>query len=290
MNFVNELSLKTEIINAYLTGCIGKYTDSGQDVIAEAAKYSLLAGGKRIRPVVALAACEMLGGDTSVLLPFACAVECIHTYSLIHDDLPCMDNDNLRRGKPTCHIRYGEANALLAGDALLTLAFSLAASSDANPTDAVKAVSLIAEASGVNGMIGGQGIDIAGTDSLPSLLNMYNLKTARLLSLSGQLGVVFSSNSKVDFDNIETFLYNLGVAFQIKDDLLDVLGNTDKLGKNIGSDELAEKNTAVSYLGIEGAKIMLSEYTEKAKLALNSYGGKGRFLLELSEMLLNRDK
>ncbi|MBQ3226328.1 MAG: polyprenyl synthetase family protein [Clostridia bacterium] len=255
-------------------------------------RYSLLSGGKRIRPVMVLA-CEELFSNEENSLPFACALEMIHTYSLIHDDLPCMDNDDLRRGKPTNHIVYGEAMAVLAGDALLTNAFSVALKhSKLAPKQTLNAALTLSNAAGTEGMIGGQVIDMASEGRRideKTLRTMHLCKTGALIIAAVRLGAIAGGASLDDISRLEDFAHNLGIAFQIKDDILDVEGNEALLGKKTGMDKENQKTTFVTLYGLEKSKELLNEYTEKAKEALTFYGDKAEFLIKLSDYLLKRE-
>ncbi|MBR3867695.1 MAG: polyprenyl synthetase family protein [Clostridia bacterium] len=255
------------------------------DIIEEAMKYSLETGGKRVRPMLVLEFCRICGGDIDKALPFAAAVEFIHTYSLIHDDLPCMDNDDMRRGKPSSHIKFGEADALLAGDALLTHAFSALASAQLSAKQIVDAVRTLSEYAGVNGMIGGQIIDLEGENknlSIDDLFLMDKLKTAALITSACVLGCIAADN----YDNIPSavrFAENLGIAFQIVDDILDYLEGEDN------SDIVSGKSTYVSLLGLEKARTEAEKYTDAALDALKSVEGDTTVLVDFSIKLLKRN-
>ena len=254
-------------------------------VIEEAMKYSLESGGKRVRPMLVLEFCRICGGDVEKALPFAAAVEFIHTYSLIHDDLPCMDNDDMRRGKPSSHVKFGEADALLAGDALLTHAFTALASADLSSKQIVDAVKTLSEYAGANGMIGGQIIDLEGENknlSLDALFLMDKLKTAALITAACVLGCIAADN----YDNIPSairYAENLGIAFQIVDDVLDFLEGEEN------SDIISGKSTYVSLLGLDTARQKASEYTDAALEALNLVSGNTEVLVEFSMKLLKRN-
>ncbi len=258
--------------------------------IYEAMKYSLFAGGKRIRPVLSVAVSDALEGDYNTALCFGCAVEMIHTYSLIHDDLPCMDNDDLRRGKPTNHIVYGEDMAVLAGDALLNLACeSIAENKEIPDSMKVNALRIIFSASGAEGMIGGQVIDMMSENqsvSEETLLLLHRKKTGALIKASTSLGAISANKDEGLFDG---FSSSLGLAFQIRDDILDVEGDQEKFGKPIHSDEKNSKTTYVSLYGVGGAKALLKEETDKAIAALDFLGNKSEFLCMLALYLLNRE-
>ena len=229
----------------------------GENVVSEAMKYSVRNGGKRVRPLLVLEFCRICGGDINDALPFACAVEMIHTYSLIHDDLPCMDNDDMRRGQPSCHIKFKENFALLAGDSLLTFAFSSVLNSKVaknDPAMTLEALSVLAECAGNAGMIGGQVIDLESEGkqiSSDTLEKMDRLKTGALIKASCVMGVVVAHGSREAKMAAADFAEKLGQAFQVIDDILDVIGNEETLGKPVGSDMQSNKSTYVSLLGLE---------------------------------------
>lgn len=266
--------------------------DNPQRIIYEAMRYSVFAGGKRLRPVLMLLTCEMCGGDTDEVLPFACALEMIHTYSLIHDDLPAMDNDDLRRGKPTSHKQFGEATAILAGDALLNKAFEVVSTySGNNPDRAMKAVNILAVSSGSEGMIGGQIVDMQSESreiTLDELRYLHLNKTGAIIRSACVIGAVMSGADSGAIKAVDEFSRNLGIAFQIQDDILDVTGTESELGKPIGSDAEEGKNTYVSLLGLQKSEELSEEYSKKAKQALNIFGEKANTLKELTDYLTDR--
>lgn len=286
MDFKEILQQKTDMITKWINELLPQ-GEGYHKVIFEAADYSIQNGGKRIRPLICAAVCEMLGGNAEDAKYFACAVEFIHTYSLIHDDLPCMDDDDFRRGKPSNHKVYGEAIAVLAGDGLLTYAFETAAT--AVSPNACAAVSELAKYAGFNGMIGGQVIDMGVPKSTDELFCLHKKKTGALICSAAHLGALAANASPSDIKNVTEFAENLGIAFQIKDDILDVEGDEKLLGKPVGSDEKSCKKTFIDFYGIEAAKKYLDEYTEKAKAALSRYGESGEFLRNLCDILLNRN-
>ena len=258
-----------------------------------AERYSLFAGGKRIRPYLCLAFCRLFGGDERRALPFACALEMIHTYSLIHDDLPCMDNDDLRRGKPTNHKVYGEATALLAGDSLLTRAFGVAAGAeDVSPEAVREAIVTLSEASGPFGMIGGQIMDLRGeseTLTMEELLRLHSLKTGALITAAVRLGCLAAGISleSREMAMAETYAKCIGLAFQVVDDILDTVGDTAILGKPVGSDAEQNKTTFMSFYTVEEAEAYASELTAKAVSALADLPHSEE-LTDLAVYLLNR--
>ncbi len=261
----------------------------------EAMKYSLLSGGKRVRATLVLETCRMLGGNAEAALPFACAVEMIHTYSLIHDDLPCMDNDDMRRGKPTCHKVFGEAIATLAGDGLLTDAFSVCAMNPYVSGDAAAtAVALLSGAAGSFGMVKGQTSDIYGEThklSEGELVELHMGKTGAMICVSVQLGCLaagYAPNSEVT-EKLTLFARNIGLVFQIIDDILDVTSTSEELGKNIGSDKDSNKTTFMSFFTPEEAKAYAERLTEEATDVLEKIDGSER-LCALARLLCERKK
>ena len=267
-----------------------KYMPAGdlpQKKLYEAMNYSVFAGGKRLRPMIMMMTAKMLGKSEESVLPFACAMEMIHTYSLIHDDLPAMDNDDMRRGMPTNHKVYGEATAILAGDALLTRAFEIAAKNSSS-AEALKAIAVLAAAAGAEGMVGGQEIDIDGNFSgLGELKNMHALKTGAIIRASGVIAAILSGASREQLDAIDAYCYNLGVAFQIQDDILDIVGTEEELGKPIGSDRENNKVTYVTLCGIDEAERLQREYIKKAKDSLGIFDNSEE-LSDLCDILMNR--
>ena len=259
--------------------------------LTDSMRYSLLAGGKRLRPILLLEFCRISGGDVEKALPVACAIEMIHTYSLIHDDLPCMDNDDLRRGKPTNHIVYGECTATLAGDALQAEAFRSVLSADL-PADRKAACALyLSEASGVNGICGGQILDIEGEGSIlttKQLDEINRLKTSALLIAACKMGVASAGGTELQLRAAEQFGRYLGLAFQIRDDVLDVLSTEEELGKPIGSDQEEGKNTYMALLGQEQCEQKISELTLCAKHTLTSNFEDCDYLLDLADSMAIR--
>ena len=259
---------------------------------AQAMKYSLLSGGKRIRPILLLEFYALCGGMGGSALNFAAALEMIHTYSLIHDDLPCMDNDDMRRGRPSCHKAFGEDTALLAGDALLTLAFKPAAETDGIPADRVlKAIAVLAENAGISGMVGGQVEDLAFEKSgatIEQLRGMYLKKTSCLLSAAAVCGSILAGADDEELKYAAEYAEKLGLAFQIIDDILDCTSDEKTLGKPIGSDEKNGKTTYVTLLGIDGAKAEAERLSNEALTALCKIKGDNAALRELTADLLDR--
>ena len=256
-------------------------------------RYSTLAGGKRIRPFLTLSVAEMFGAGVKDAIYFASALEMVHTYSLIHDDLPSMDNDDLRRGKPTNHKVYGEATATLAGDALLTGAFEILCAADLPADTKISAVRVLSEAAGAEGMVGGQIMDLAAEETAPSfetLVKTHSLKTGALITASVRLGLLAAGvTDEATTHALCTYARLIGLAFQIIDDLLDVIGDEAELGKPIGSDKEEGKTTFLSFLSPEEAKAYADRLTESAKAAVSSYE-KSDTLIELADYLLARKK
>lgn len=234
--------------------------------------YSINAGGKRIRPLLVLATLEDLGAQSEDALTVACAVELLHTYSLIHDDLPCMDDDDFRRGKPTNHIVYGEAVAVLAGDALQTLAFSsLTHLKDTSSEDTLRIIQLLADSSGSTGMVGGQMLDLEGETkklSLSELETVHINKTGALLSYCIGAGTILAGLDQEKAEKLKEYAYHIGLAFQIRDDILDITSTTEELGKTAGSDVTSDKSTYPSLLGLDGAMARLAEHHQSALKSL----------------------
>lgn len=271
-----------------------------QKELLDAMRYSLLAGGKRIRPVLTMKFCEACGGTVEEALDFACGVEMLHTYSLIHDDLPCMDNDDLRRGKPTCHKVFGETTATLAGDALQAAAFRTVLAAEGPWVETLsagpgRAALLLAEAASEQGMCGGQYLDTAedGKVHTAEELRMIHAgKTGALLRAACLMGVcACAGRREVDnraFEAAKEYAENLGMAFQIRDDILDVTATTEDLGKPVGSDVANQKVTFATLLGVSACSELVAEYTEKAKAALNDIFGDTGFLCWLADRLAER--
>lgn len=275
-----------ESIENYLKDFYSRFSDLPQKQLFEAMSYSLLAGGKRLRPILALEFCRICGKDWHDALPFAAAIEMIHTYSLIHDDLPCMDNDDYRRGRPTNHKVYGEGMAVLAGDALLTDAF-MVASGSCHPQKA-EAISVLAECAGSLGMVGGQVLDINSEERVlteQEVLDIQSRKTGALISAACAMGAIAGNATEAQYDAACQFAAGLGLAFQIRDDMLDVIGTREEMGKGVGTDE--KKNTFVRLYGLEKCEELVKKYTDYALEALNAFEDR-YFLEELAHSLTLR--
>jgi len=286
--FLNRAKFFDEKLAEYM-----EISNNPQKTIYEAMSYSLLTGGKRMRPMLMSEVCKMCGGDANVVIPFAVALEMIHTYSLIHDDLPAMDNDDLRRGMPTNHIKFGEANAILAGDALLNRAFEVMSEAKGLPAETVvKVIALIAKSSGTEGMIGGQVVDIQseGQDlNLDELRYIHSLKTGAIIKSSCVAGAMLAGATDDEINAVADFAENLGIAFQIQDDILDVLGTEENLGKPIGSDADNGKNTYVTICGMDKAHELMLLHTSAAENSLKRFGDKAAFLKWLLTYLTARE-
>ncbi len=270
--------------------------DTRQKTVCEAMAYACAAGGKRLRPMLVLSFAALCGGDVQAAAPYACAMEMIHCYSLVHDDLPCMDNSLLRRGRPSTFAKYGEDMALLAGDGLLTRAFEWGLDEQnvarVGAVKAVKAMQLLADAAGIYGMVGGQTIDLESEGKaidLAALQELQEGKTGALLRASCEMGAVLGGGNDEQQRAAATYGAALGRAFQIVDDILDVTASEEDLGKPVGADECNEKVTYVSLLGLEGAKALADEQTEKALQALASFGEEAEELRTLTKALLDRN-
>ena len=264
------------------------------EVIHQAMAYSVFAGGKRFRPVLCLAACEVVGGSWQQALDGACAMECIHTYSLIHDDLPGMDDDDYRRGKLTNHKVFGEGMAILAGDGLLTYAFEILSNMDdgSNSTQILQIIKEVSRASGTAGMIGGQVVDILSEQEKPTadLLNyIHNHKTGALIEASVRMGAILGGANAEQLAALTQYARQLGLAFQITDDILDVVGDASKIGKPVGSDEKNEKATFPAFYGVEQSRLMARQAVEAAIAALEPFGQQGEILVQLAQYLLCRE-
>lgn len=259
----------------------------------EAMHYSVFAGGKRIRPILMAASCEAVGGNIKHVIPAACAMEMIHTYSLIHDDLPAMDDDDFRRGLPTNHKVYGEATAILAGDALLTQAFiTLAKPNPAiDMTTQQRVLEIIAQAAGAAGMVGGQIVDMEAEGQTPNLETVdyiHRHKTGALILAAIQCGALLGGADRKTFEDLTCFGKAAGLAFQIADDILDIIGDQDQLGKDIGSDQQRGKATYPAVLGLEVSQKRMEELHQQALNILSSYGAKAEPLRQISEYIINR--
>ena len=280
------------LINSALEDYV-QFTGGEEDRVTEAMLYSLKNVGKRVRPMLVLEFCRACGGDVQSALPFACALEMIHTYSLIHDDLPCMDDDDFRRGMPSCHKKFDYATALLAGDGLLTLAFSVAAGAQLPSDKVAQAVRLLADCAGYRGMIGGQTMDLqheGQSITAEQLRKTDALKTGRLIYAACVLGCIAASADERQFDSAKNYAENIGLAFQIVDDILDITSTAEELGKPIGSDEGKGKSTYPALLGFENSKALITQLTDEAVAAVSVFGEEGEFLADYARKLSVRTK
>lgn len=296
--FMEELQQKVEHINNVLEKFLPA-EEGQQRIIFEAMNYSVRAGGKRLRPMLMEETYHMFGGSSAVIEPFMAAIEMIHTYSLVHDDLPAMDNDEYRRGKKTTHAVYGEAMGILAGDALLNLAYETAAKAfDMEVIDArvARAFTVLAKKAGVYGMVGGQVVDVESekSDDCPitreKLDFIYRLKTGALIESSMMIGAILAGASSDEVSRVEQIAAKLGIAFQIQDDVLDVTSTLEVLGKPVGSDEKNNKATYVTFEGLDKAVSDVERISKEAEEQLDDLGYDDAFLKELFEYLIHREK
>ncbi len=259
-------------VERYLETYYARFRNEPQKILFDSMDYSLLAGGKRLRSMLLLEFCHMVGGDWKKALPFAAAIEMIHTYSLIHDDLPCMDNDDFRRGKPTNHKVYGETMAILAGDALLTDAFTVASSASLPAESVLQAIQVLSECAGSLGMVGGQVLDIQSEDRLfteQEVLDIQTRKTGALIRAACTMGAIAGGATPEQYDAACQYAAGLGLAFQIRDDMLDVIGSAEELGKSVGTDQ--DKNTFVRLYGLQQCEELVKKYTDYAVSALQCF-------------------
>lgn len=289
-NFTERMAWDQALVEDFLSRAFASEARCAD--LQEAMEYSLLAGGKRIRPILTLETCRLCGGGAETALPFACAVEMIHTYSLIHDDLPAMDDDDLRRGRPTSHIVYGEATAILAGDALLTAAFEQLTKADLPASRVVEAVRCLSRAAGSAGMVGGQALDMAGEGRVLNrgeLELLQSLKTGALIFAAAELGCIAAGGAPEQRAQVRAYAQALGRAFQIRDDMLDVISSQEELGKPVGSDQANEKSTFVSVLGLEGCAALVDQLTRQGIEALSGFDSPD-FHIWLAQSLAERTK
>lgn len=296
MTYAQRYDAYCRMVERFLEEDLSDARCAGQEPMAEAMRYSALAGGKRIRPVLVLEFCRLCGGEPEDALPFAAALEMVHTYSLIHDDLPCMDDDDLRRGRPTSHKVFGEATAVLAGDALLTRAFELisdpARVGKLPPDRVLSAVNALAAQAGVMGMIGGQMLDLAGETAAPDLdglIRIHALKTGALIRAAARMGCLVGGGGEEQLRAAEDYAAALGLAFQIKDDMLDVEGDAAQLGKAVGADAVQGKSTFPALVGMDACRTWMERLTDRAVNALERFPDRD-FLRQLALELAQRRK
>lgn len=294
MEFKVELKEKARYVEELLNNYMPK-EEGYQKTIMESMNYSLSAGGKRLRPVLTLEACKIVGGNEADVIPFAVAIEMIHTYSLIHDDLPALDNDDLRRGRKTNHIVYGEDMAILAGDALLNYAFEVMLSNSIgkeNPEKYLRAINEIAKSSGIYGMIGGQVVDVQSENqqiSKEKLDYIHNNKTAAIIIGCMRAGAIIGDASEEHLEEITKYAKNIGLSFQIVDDILDIVGDEAKLGKKVGSDIDNNKSTYPSLLGLEKSREIAKELIDEAKESIKKLSDDVEFLNGLADYIIARE-
>ena len=296
MNFKEEQAKRVEAIEKILKKYLPAQ-EGHQKVIMEAMEYSVMAGGKRLRPMLMQETYKLFGGEGELVEPFMAAIEMIHTYSLVHDDLPAMDDDDYRRGRKTTHVVYGEAMGILAGDALLNFAFETAAKAftmfPGKSLEIGKALQVLAGKAGIYGMIGGQVVDVAsaGNSISKDVLDfIYELKTSALIESSMMIGAILAGADEADVQTIEKIAKNVGIAFQIQDDILDVTSTVEELGKPIHSDEKNEKTTYVTLVGLEKAKEYVENISMEAIELLGTFKTGDSFLEELLKALIHRKK
>ena len=296
MNFSETYQAKVKAIEAILIAYLPERTGY-QAVIMEAMEYALMGGGKRLRPMLMQETYRLFGGKGRIIEPFMAAIEMIHTYSLVHDDLPAMDNDDYRRGRKTTHVVYGEDMGILVGDALLNCAFETAARAfDVEPQESLrigKALQILAGKAGIYGMIGGQVVDVTSTGKMISgekLDFIYQLKTGALIEASMTIGAVLAGAASDQVKAVEEIAAKVGLAFQIQDDILDVTGSAEELGKPIHSDEKNEKTTYVTWKGIDGAKALVDKLSREALQQMEGLGAPDKYLAQLLESLINRSR
>ena len=289
MNFEDRSQGYRYYVEEFLRQWYERFHDEPQKQLFTAMEYSLLAGGKRLRPILTFEFARMCGGDWQAATPLAAAIEMIHTYSLIHDDLPCMDNDDFRRGRPTNHKVFGEAMAVLAGDALLTDAFTVAAGAKLPKPEAMAdVIGILSECAGSLGMVGGQVLDMLSEEreiSQQEILDIQSRKTGRLISAACSIGAIAGNATEAQFDAACQFAAGLGLAFQIRDDMLDVIGTQEEMGKGVGTDE--QKNTFVKLYGLEKCEALVQQYTDYAISALDCFQDKD-YLIHLARELTGR--
>jgi len=287
---IRDMEWSRDIVEARLYELFDE-AGSSYATLVESMRYSLLAGGKRVRAVICMKFCEAVGGRPEDAVDAACAIELLHTYTLIHDDLPSMDGDDMRRGKPSNHVEYGEFTATLAGDALQAASFETLARSQLSAEAVVEMVQILAHVAGPHGICGGQYLDLSGEGwhlTIDELLELYSMKTAALISAAARLGVIAGGGSQEQIDAAHAYSQAIGLAFQVRDDVLDCIATAEELGKPIGSDIENDKSTFASLLGVEACEKMIAKETEKAIAALNGKFDNAEFLTWLARVLADR--
>lgn len=295
MNIKQYLAERKEAVDGFLAAHMER-DEVACATLRDAMKHTLFSGGKRFRPALVIASAELFDKPAETVMLTACAIELIHTYSLIHDDLPSMDDDDFRRGKPASHKVFGEGMAILAGDALLTAAFGLIAENAGVPgvtqDRVVEVTSDVARACGPAGMAGGQAIDIENTGvelGAEQIEIMDKLKTAALIAVCARVGAILAGASESDKESVTRYGQNLGIAFQISDDVLDAVGDEAKMGKRLHKDEQKQKNSLVRTLGVDGARERAKQYAEEAKRAVEPFGQKASVLTDLADLVVSRE-
>lgn len=295
MDIKQYLAERKDAVDGFLTAHMER-DEVASATLRDAMKHTLFSGGKRFRPALVIASAELFDKPAETVMPTACAIELIHTYSLIHDDLPSMDDDDFRRGKPSSHRVFGEGMAILAGDALLTAAFGLIAENAGVPgvtqDRVVEVISDVARACGPAGMAGGQAIDIESTGvelREEQIETMDTLKTAALIAVCARVGATLAGASESEKESVTRYGRNLGIAFQISDDVLDAVGDESKMGKRLRKDEEKQKNSLVRTLGVDGARERAKQYAEEAKRAVERFGKKASVLADLADLVVSRE-
>ena len=291
-NFTKYLNDNADIVSSEILNILDSSKNYSKNFLS-AMKYVINVGGKRLRPIFVLEICKIFGVKYDHAMRVAICIELIHCYSLVHDDLPSMDDDSIRRGHPTCHIKYDEATAILVGDAFLTLAFEILSEKKTHPDAEVrcKLINELSRSSGLSGMVGGQKLDLEAeskTLKLSEIKNLQKLKTGELFRFSCVAGSILAKKSYKDFENLEKYAYKLGLAFQIQDDLLDVTGDELKTGKKLKKDLKRGKQTFVSFMGIKKAKESAEKLIEEALSIISNYGEDGENLKQITKIIINR--
>ena len=291
-DIVDDINKKAKIVEKNLEELIDNFKPGISKTLIESMEYSLFSGGKRIRPVLSMISAEIVGGDQKAACKIGSALELIHTYSLVHDDLPSMDDDDYRRGEKSNHIVYGPGIAILAGDGLLTGTFELISNMDLEDKKIVKIINIISKNSGVNGMVGGQVLDLESEGKsigLEDLKKIHLAKTGALFKAAILSGAYTSNPTEAEIESLKIYSEKLGLLFQITDDILDVIGDEEKLGKAVGSDDKLNKSTYPKLLGLDGAKDEAEKIFKKAQDALGIFEGRAKKLNDLAKYILNRD-
>ena len=291
-NFIKYLNDSADIVSSEILNVLDSSKNYSKNFLS-AMKYVINVGGKRLRPILVLEICKIFGVKYDQAMRVAICIELIHCYSLVHDDLPSMDDDSIRRGHPTCHIKYDEATAILVGDAFLTLAFEILSEKKTHPDAEVrcKLINELSRSSGLSGMVGGQKLDLEAESKrlkLSEIKNLQKLKTGELFRFSCVAGSILAKKSYKDFENLEEYAYKLGLAFQIQDDLLDVTGDELKTGKKLKKDLERGKQTFVSFMGIKRAKESAEKLIEEALSIISNYGENGENLKQITKIIINR--